>query len=245
MHVRIVTLADRPDLHAHSIPRREGWPEYNLHGDVISIRWVRLFDDLPEYQLFALSDDDEVLSESNAAPWSWDGTPTHLPHGIDAALTDALECLDGSRPANTLCTLATVVKPEARGVGLSRVMLEAMSELARHHGFGHVVAPVRPSFKDRYPLTPIERYVTWRRPDGLLFDPWMRTHERLGAVVGPPLPYSLRITGTVAEWERWTGMVFPDSGRYVIPRGLDVVQIDRSRDLGRYWEPNVWMITEL
>jgi GNAT superfamily N-acetyltransferase len=144
VRVRIVTLADQPDLHAHSIPRREGWPEYNLHGDVISIRWVRLSDDLPEYQLFALSDGDEVLAESNAAPCWWDGTPAHLPHGIDDTLTDALECLDAGRTVNTLCTLATVVARAARGAGLSRVMLEAMSELARSHGFGHVVAPVHP-----------------------------------------------------------------------------------------------------
>jgi GNAT superfamily N-acetyltransferase len=245
VRMHIVTLEDRPGLLAHSIPRREGWPEYNLHGDVISIRWVRLCDDLPEYQLFALSDEGEVVGESNAAPCWWDGVPAHLPDGIDAALTDALDCLDTGRTVNTLCTLATLVTPAARGAGLSRLMLEAMSELARRHGFGHVVAPVRPSLKERYPLTPIERYATWRRPDGLLFDPWMRTHERLGAVVGPPLPYSLRITGSVAEWESWTGMVFPDPGRYVIPHGLAVVQIDRGRDLGRYWEPNVWMITDL
>ena len=38
---------------------------------------------------------------------------------------------------------------------------------------------MRPSWKERYPLVSIERYAGWRRADGLLFDPWMRVHERL------------------------------------------------------------------
>ena len=36
----------------------------------------------------------------------------------------------------------------------------------------------------------------------MLFDPWMRVHEGLGATVLQPEARSLRITGTVAEWER-------------------------------------------
>ena len=96
--------------------------------------------------------------------------------------------------------------------------------------------------KDRYPITAIDRYVSWRREYGRLFDPWMRVHESLGALIGPTLPRSLRITGSVAQWQAWTGMVFPDSGEYVFPLGLAPVSIDRDADVGSYWEPNVWMI---
>jgi hypothetical protein len=61
--------------------------------------------------------------------------------------------------------------PRARqGGGLSRLALEAMSDIAREHDLEALIAPVRPSWKERYPLTPIERYATWRRDDGLLFD---------------------------------------------------------------------------
>ena len=69
----------------------------------------------------------------------------------------------------------------------------------------------------------------------------MRVHERLGAEILKPEPRSLRITGTVAEWESWTGMTFPESGDYVFPSGLATVAIDRERDRGTYLEPNVWM----
>jgi hypothetical protein len=117
-----------------------------------------------------------------------------------------------------------------------------MREVAVRQGLSHLVAPVRPSWKERYPITPIERYVRWRRDDGQLLDPWMRVHERLGARTGPALPRSLLITGTVAEWESWTGMAFPESGEYVFPEGLATLAVDRDEDLGTYWEPNVWMV---
>jgi len=67
-------------------------------------------------------------------------------------------------------------------------------------------------------------------------------HTELGARIGPAIPYSLHITGTVGEWESWTQMRFPDTGDYVFPAGLATVRIDRDNDTGEYWEPNVWII---
>jgi 16S rRNA U1498 N3-methylase RsmE len=49
------------------------------------------------------------------------------------------------------------------------------------------------------------------------------------------------ITGTVAQWEEWAKMAFPQSGRYVVPDALDLVRVDRDADCGRYIEPNLWM----
>jgi hypothetical protein len=36
-------------------------------------------------------------------------------------------------------------------------------------------------------------------------------------------------------------MVFPETGLYVVPDALDLVQIDREHDRGTYVEPNLWM----
>jgi len=52
---------------------------------------------------------------------------------------------------------------------------------------------------------------------------------------------SLKIAGTIAEWQDWTGMAFPDGGEYWFPGGLTTVRIDHDHDRGSYWEPNVWM----
>jgi hypothetical protein len=51
----------------------------------------------------------------------------------------------------------------------------------------------------------------------------------------------MRVPGTVAQWEEWSGMAFPESGTYVVPDALVPVEIDREADLGVYVEPNVWM----
>jgi hypothetical protein len=121
------------------------------------------------------------------------------------------------------------------------VVLGAMKTVAAGRGLGALIAPVRPTLKDSYPLTPMERYVRWERSDGFPFDPWLRVHRRLGAEYLRVAPRSMVITGTVSEWEEWTGMLFPESDTYVVPGALSPVVMDLERDLGVYEEPNVWM----
>lgn len=211
-------------------------PEYNNHGDVLNRYWGRLTEELPDFQFHVL-DEDEILARARSIPIRWDGTIGDLPAGIDGAIARGFD--EGG--ANVLCALVIMVPTSLQGRGASRLALEGMVAIAREHGLEALIAPVRPNWKDRYPLTPIERYAVWRRSDGFLFDPWMRVHERLGAEVLKPEPQSLRITGTVAEWEEWTSLAFPESDEYVFPGGLATVAIDRERDVGAYWEPNVWM----
>jgi hypothetical protein len=210
---------------------------------VLNEYWGCLEEELAVFQ-FVLYDDqaDAVVAEGHTAPFAWDGRDETLPDGIDVALRQAVEQRRSGHPVNTLCALAAETPRDGRRRGLAVEILSAMRTIAQRSGLEHLVAPVRPSWKERYPLTPIERYVRWRRDDGELFDPWMRVHERLGARVSTALPESLRITGTIAEWESWTGLAFPESGEYVFPEGLATLHVDRDADQAGYWEPNVWMI---
>jgi hypothetical protein len=243
MSLVVHTAADRPDLWERGIPSASVWPEYNLHGDNLNHWWGHLDEELADYQ-FVLYDEeaDEVLAEGHTGPLWWDGSDQTLLSGIDDAIADVFARTRAGQPVNTLCALAAEIPRESRSRGLAVELLGAMRAVAQRQGLTHLVAPVRPSDKERYPLTPIERYVTWRRADGQLLDPWMRVHERLGARVATPIPRSMRITGTVQEWESWTGLSFPESGDYVFPNGLALLNIDRADDRGSYWEPNVWMI---
>lgn len=237
------TAAERPDLWERGIESASVWPEYNLHGDVLNQWWGHLDEELPDYQ-FVLHDEaqDEIVAEGHTGPLWWDGVDDHLPGGIDPAIEQVFERARAGLEVNTLCALAAESPRGGRRRGLAVELLQAMRTLAERHGLTHLVAPVRPSMKEHYPLTAIERYVHWRRDDGQLLDPWMRVHERLGARVATPLPQSMRITGTVGDWESWTGLAFPESGTYVFPEGLAPVEIDRDADRGSYWEPNVWMV---
>jgi hypothetical protein len=236
MHV--VTAAERPELIERADElTSDALPEYNNHGAVLHEYWPRLTAERPEFQFCLVEESDQPLVLGHSVPVAWDGSIGDLPAGIDGAITRAF---DEAQPT-ALCAMLIAVRADAQGRGLSGVALGAMRALAVQAGFPTLIAPVRPSLKELYPLVPIERYATWRRPDGLLFDPWMRVHERAGARILRPEPHSLGINGTVGEWEAWTSTEFPESGTYWFPRGLATVQIDRETDTGSYWEPNVWM----
>lgn len=236
--MNIATAVERPELLEPAWERtRDTLPEYNSHGDALNDYWPRLIDELPEFQFHLVGDDDEILALARSIPVRWNGTVEGLPTGIDGAIAHGFE----EAGANALCALLVMVPRDLQSRGVSAQAVRAMSKIARRHGLASLIAPVRPSWKQHYPLVPIERYAAWRRPDGLLFDPWMRVHERLGARVLRAEPHSLRITGTIAEWESWTAISFPESGDYWFPGGLATVRIDRTDNSGRYWEPNVWM----
>jgi hypothetical protein len=235
----VVTAAARPDLwSAAEAAFRDVWPEYNHHGEVSGRYFGALIPRYAHLQFLVWDAAAErAVARGRTIPFAWDGTLADLPAGVDALGLRALEETDAP---TTLSALAAEVATDRQGRGISGIVLASMVEAARNAGLDALVAPVRPSGKDRHPLTPIEDYATWVQEDGLPFDPWMRVHARLGATTLRPEPHSMQITGSVAEWERWTGTSFPTDGEFVFPGGLAPLQVQNG--VGRYWEPNVWML---
>jgi hypothetical protein len=189
-------------------------PEYNNHGDVLNRYWPRLVAELPDFQ-FHVVDGEDILARARAIPVRWDGTIDDLPAGIDGAIARGFDEVG----ASVLCALVIMVPRALQGRGVSRLAVEGLREIAARHSLHGVIAPVRPSVKERYPLTSIERYAAWTREDGLPFDPWMRVHARLSATILKPEPRSMRITGSLDEWEDWTGMLFPTRASTSSPAG--------------------------
>jgi GNAT superfamily N-acetyltransferase len=227
MKLRIYTHAERdlsgklPDL----------WPAFMHHDQVISTFWPRLYDVYADFQLWAV-DDKETIGYACTLPVKWDGIPEQ--RGLDWAMSNGI-----AGDPTTLCAVVAGVLPSYRGTGVASEILERMGGLSRAHGLDCLIAPVRPTWKERYPLTSIESYVLWRREDGYHYDPWIRTHERLGAEILSPAPKSMTVRGTRDEWEEWTELQFPEDGDYVVPGALVPVQFEGGR--GTYVEPNVWM----
>ena len=238
------TAAQRPDLFRLGTQLTEGiWPAYNTHGDVLKRYWGLLPGRFGDFQ-FTVQEPgtDAVLGQGFSIPCHWDGTAGGLPAGIDEVIAAGFADPPwGGRVPQTLAGLAVEIPHAHQGRGVSSRVVEGLRWVAVEHGFGAVIVPLRPVWKERYPLVAIERYLTWTRGDGLPFDPWLRLHVRLGATVVKGAPHSLRITAPVADWEGWTGMAFPESGDYVFPHGLAVVSIDREVDRGTYYEPNIWV----
>lgn len=240
MSVSIVTAAARPDLAERAdVHTAASIPEWLKHGDTTSKWWDSLYELHPDLQ-FVLYDEetDDVLGEGNTVQCSWDGTVDSLPGGVDDVMEQAFT---REFEPNSLCALYVNVIAAYQGRGLSRAALRAMGDFAVERGLGSLIVPARPTWKSRYPLAPMDRYAYWTREDGLPFDPWIRTHVRLGAELLAVAHESVRITGTVAEWEEWTEMAFPESGDYVIPRGQVPLTIDRETNVGVYVEPDVWL----
>ena len=234
--MNVFTFAERPDLAEPAWEAtKDVFPEYNNHGDVLNAYWGGLTEKFPEFQFHLVDDDEQPLARARCLPVRWDGTLDDLPAGIDGAIARGIDEGGG----NVLCAMVIQVPRALQGRRLSAAALNAMAHIGRSNGLSSLIAPVRPNWKERYPLTAIERYAEWRRDDGLLFDPWLRVHERAGASVLRAEPESLRITGSVAEWEEWVGMQFPEGGVYVFPGGLAPLTVESGT--GRYWEPNVWM----
>ena len=241
MDPRIATWTEREELSRRLDEVDDPWPEFMHHDTVCNEHWGAMRARFPHLQIVLFdADEDRPIGRGQTMPVRWDGTLEGLPGGVDEATLQAVALPDGG--ADTLCAMVATVEPGMRGKGLSGLVIDGMRDAARAAGLKALIAPVRPTLKRLYPLTPMERYVEWRRDDGLLFDPWLRLHERLGAKLLRVAPASMTIEGTVAEWEQWAGLAFPESGDYAVPGALVPVSIDRERDRGRYVEPNVWML---
>jgi hypothetical protein len=239
--LEIVTSSARPDLEEQvRAAFRVVWPEFIFHDPIASQYIGRVETYFPQFDVLLL-DDEEVVTGGWGVPIKWDGAIASLPAGYDGALISAVTGHENSIPADTLCVMAAAVRQGRQGGGLAGKALTALRERAAAAGLRRVIAPVRPTLKSRYPLTPMKKFARWDRSDGLHLDPWIRAHQRLGASILGPAAHSMIISGTVAEWEDWAKMSFPETGQYIVPDALDPVDIDRERDCGTYSETNLWM----
>ncbi|MCX6065263.1 MAG: GNAT family N-acetyltransferase [Chloroflexi bacterium] len=243
-----ITPLDTPDYESRMDGLAEAaWPEFMLHDPIADQFWSNLFSRFPEYQ-FALRDDQtgRVAAMANSLPLHWECDVNDLPEGgWDWAFTQAVSDHEQGLAPRTQCAIQIAIHPDYRSQGLSSRMVQAMRAIGKEKGFKRLIAPVRPNQKSLYPLTEIDRYITWKTESGLPLDAWLRVHVRLGAEIVKACHQAMDIRGTRAEWENWTGLKFPESGRYVLAGGLVPMEMDVDADEGVYIEPNVWTVHHL
>lgn len=244
---QVVTLAARPQLQdALLAVQATAWPEFMRH-EAVSLRyWLQLLQEWPQFQFMLLDETTgEVAAAGHSIPVPWSDDIRQLPDtGWDWALQTGMN-QTAIGPKHKQCALSIAIAPAYRGAGLSQRMVEAMKQIGRAEGFSQLIAPVRPSLKKLYPLTPMPNYVQWTNAAGLPFDAWLRVHIRSGAKLVKVCPRSMTVTGSRAEWASWTGLHLPEAGLYVVEGALVPLKIAADKDQGIYVEPNVWVVYEL
>ncbi|TVV77261.1 transferase [Sphingomonas solaris] len=203
------------------------------------VHYFDLMERYPDYQIAVVDRQrDFVVATGNLIPLYHDDLSTLPDGGWDWALRQAAATVD--RAPNMVVGLSVSVPDAYRNRGLARVVLGAMRNLAESKGLGTPYLPVRPTMREFHLDIDIADYVTWRRDDGKLFDPWLRSHEGAGGRMVGLCRESMVIRKPVNFWEAWSGQRYEASGRFPIAGGLAPVTIDLERGIGTYVEPNVW-----
>ncbi|WP_432775295.1 GNAT family N-acetyltransferase [Brevibacillus gelatini] len=242
MAYKVYTQAERPDLNDQMADvLAASWSTFMLHDEVAEQHYDRLEEWFGSFQYLLTDENDTVMAVGNSIPFYWDGTLEGMPKGWDDVFLRGIEGYAQGQKPNTLSALSISIDPKHRGLGLSRQMVTAMKDIAKQNGLEYMVVPVRPSLKHKYPLIPMENYLEWKTADGAPFDPWVRTHWKMGGKIMKVAAESMLIRGSLAKWEEWTGMNFPGSGMYIIPGALVPVRVEAEKDEAVYVEPNVWM----
>ena len=240
--MKILSHAQQPELLEHfEQMESDAFPEFMLHDSIWNEHWPLVIAAFADLQLYLVDETTgELAGVFNSVPVFWDGTTEGLPHSEHEVLARSLRHRREGRAVTTLCGIQVAVADSHSGKGVAVRALEEGHRLCRDHGLSHLIAPIRPTVKHLYPTIPFEEYIDWKRPDGAAFDPWIRTQiaggaQRLGVCREP-----MRFEGSVSDWEEWTGLELPASGRYVIDGALDLLNVDVDAD--RCWleEPNVW-----
>ena len=75
--------------------------------------------------------------------------------------------------------------------------------------------------------------------------PWLRKHIQVGGRILRIAPRSMVLEASIAEWQLWTGLEFPQSGPYIIPGGAAPLEVSLELGRAKYVEPNVGCSTRL
>jgi hypothetical protein len=240
--MRVVSLAERPDLIDPMWNMPNLWPPFMLHDPNGNLFFDRLPDVFPEFQLVAIDADDAVIGKINSIPFRWHGSDDDLPDtGWDGIQQQGFDDDAHGRPPTAVSLLEARIVPEHQGRGLSGQVLEATRRRIRAMGIKDLFGPVRPAAKAAEPATPMSQYAAMVRSDGLPADPWIRTHVRLGGRIVKVCPLSMTISGTLTQWQQWTGQRFTESGATAVAGAISLVHVDLAQDHAVYVEANVWV----
>lgn len=153
----------------------------------------------------------------------------------------AIQSAGSSRKPNCLCLLVANASPKTRGSGVAQCLIDRTKEAALNCGFDTMIAPVRPTFKHKFPDISMDEYIQKKNEAGEVFDPWLRQHVNSGGEILNVCEESVLIDASLGKWREWTGLSLTEAGAVQLPGGLDVLNVNLEKNIGTYREPNVWV----
>ena len=233
-HPFTIRLAKPEEEEAAFQVERQVWAPFNwLANGGVGLNYD------PKMHLVAVDNNDQVVANIDAFGFDWDGDPQTLP---EEGWRDAIiQALDGfaTQPA-WACAHGASILPEARVGSLAADLLIRLRDEALSLGYQGLVAPVRPTLRAKMPQLTIEEYSKMRLPDGRHFDPWVRTHEKVGGKIIGVSDRSMYWWGTREEWEEWTKMRLPDNGRVLIDGSTGWLTLEDG--FGNLVEDSIWLM---
>lgn len=250
MVLRIASLAERPELAGMLAKFPSAWPTFMYHDPLAELLYSHADRLFAQFCLVAVDSErpDQPVAKAYSVPFAWPLDPAaELPAGgWDAVMIRAVDDGLAGRRGTVVSALEITVRPELRGTGLARPMVEALRRNTAQLGFDSLVAPVRPNAKHRHPHLSMAEYLALPGPEaGIPNDPWLRTHVQAGGRIVSVAPRSMTILGSLDDWRGWTGLPFAQTGPVVVPDALVPVRCDVEAGWAVYVEPNVWVHHDL
>ncbi|MDD3050259.1 MAG: hypothetical protein PHR06_03860 [Candidatus Cloacimonetes bacterium] len=237
--MEITTLSKNPQYLEHLLSiNSTAWPEFMLNWKCSA--WSHLYNTFSQFQILII-ENDSLIAFGHTIPLYGEENLIEIPDNLKELIETAVDNSSDGKEPNLLLALAVVVSRNFHNKGLSYEILKEMKLLAKKYQLDSLIVPVRPTLKQKYPLTTIESYSKWTREDGLPFDSWLRVHHKLGGKVYKTSNNCITIEGTIQQWQQWSGLKIPESGYYIIDGALNPLEIDVEKNSGRYKDPCIWV----
>lgn len=219
----------------------KAFPRVINESPVIKKYWERLEAYFPEFQLFLIAPDGDLIGFMNTIPFQFEHPLDELPEdGWDWMFAKGIADFENKRTPNFLGGLQVIITAKYQKLGYSKRILSYAKTVVQSKQLQKIIIPIRPTKKHLFPTMPMNTYLKLKEQNET-YDPWVRTHLKGGAEIIKVCEHSMSIRGNVSFWESMLGEKVAKSGAYFLKGALKPIDIDLQKDLGEYKEPNIWI----
>lgn len=133
----------------------EGFPPFITADHEVKKHIGRVRELFPHMDIVLVDEAGEPAATGWGVAIAWSGEVEDLPSSFADVLRRAVETHDRGAAPDAFVIAGGVVRPDLKGTGTASHLVRALTRTGHQHGQAHVLAPVRPTRKHLYPLTPV------------------------------------------------------------------------------------------